>query len=145
MPKGIPNAKPEADAAPAIEMDSIGHTPAVAAKIEAAAAVKMVRVKLLKNYRPMEALDPTDPQKKRRLPPVFEIVGHLQPAVVVRNVLGKEEVLAPEKFIDDEAAPSPKAGVGFIEKLWAGTIVRVTAEEARYMRANGIGEIEIDD
>jgi hypothetical protein len=103
---------------------------------------KMVRVKLLRNYRPQEALAA---DKKSRLPPVFEIVGHWKPAVVVRNKLGKDEELEPAKFIDGEPAPSSKAGVGYADKLWAGTIVRVTSDEAKYMRANNIGEIEIDD
>ena len=168
MPKGIPNPKPALVAEPvgndfanvtltatenkilaSIAEDVAAQpqpdvAPIVAPPV-APAAPKMVRVKLLRNYRPQEQLDPADPQKKRRLGPVFEIVGHTRPAVVVRNVLGKEEILEPEKFIDAEAAPSPKAGVGFADKLWAGTVVRFTAEEARYIRANGIGEIEIDD
>lgn len=144
MPKGIPNLKPETDdeiLARMIAEDEAGPVAPVAAP----AKPKMVRVKLLRHYRPQEALDPTDPQKKRRLAPVFEIVGHTKPAVIVRNVMGKEETLEPEAFINDEAAPSPKAGVGIGDKLWAGTVVRFTADEARYMRANGIGEIEIDD
>jgi len=165
MPKGIPNPKPAPGAQPVgndfanvaltetedetlarmIAEDEAAKSQPVVSPPVAPAAPKMVRAKLLRNYRPQEALDPTDPAKKRRLAPVFEIVGHLKPAVVVRNVLGKEEILEPEKFIDDEAAPSPKAGVGFADKIWAGTIVRFTAEEARYIRANGIGEIEIDD
>jgi hypothetical protein len=111
----------------------------------AAPKPKMVRVKLLRNYRPQEQIDPTDPKKLRRLDPVFEIVGHWKPAVIVRNKLGKEETLSPEVFVEDEPAPSPKAGVGYVDKIWAGTIVRFTADEARYIRANGIGEIEIDD
>jgi hypothetical protein len=106
---------------------------------------KMVRVKLLRNYRPQEALDPTDTAKKRRLPPVFDIVGHWKPAIIVRNKLGKEEEMEPAKFIEGEPAPSSKAGVGYADKLWAGTIARFTTDEARYIRANGIGEIEIDD
>lgn len=109
------------------------------------AAPKMARVKLLRNYRPFEPLDPADPKKKDRLPPTFEIVGHWRPAVVVRNILGKEEVLEPEKFIEGEPAPAPKAGVGYMDKLWAGSIVRFTTDEAKRIKANGIGEIEIDD
>lgn len=110
---------------------------------------KMVRVKLLRNYRPQErpnpAYVPSPKQDGRYLPPVFEIVGHWKPAVIVRNKLGKDEELEPAKFIDGEPAPSSKSGVGFADKLWAGTIMRVTSDEAKYMRANGIGEIEIDD
>jgi hypothetical protein len=115
------------------------------AVIAAAPKPKMVRVKLLRNYRPQEQIDPTDPKRLRRLDPVFEIVGHWKPAVIVRNKLGKEETLSPETFVEEEAAPSPKAGVGYVDKLWAGTIARFTTDEAKYIRANGIGEIEIDD
>jgi hypothetical protein len=110
---------------------------------------KMVRVKLLRNYRPMErpnpAYVPNPKQEGRYLPPVFEIVGHWKPAVIVRNKLGKDETLAPETFVEGEPAPSSKSGVGYADKLWAGTIVRVTSEEGKYLRANNIGEIEIDD
>ena len=106
---------------------------------------KMVRVKLLRNYRPQEALDPTDPKKQRRLDPVFEIVGHTKPAVYVRNKLGKDEEISPAVFIEGEPAPAPKAGVGYMDKIWAGTIVRLSVDEAKYVRANGIGEIDIDD
>lgn len=106
---------------------------------------KMARVKLLRNYRPQEALDPNDPTKKTRLPPVFEIVGHWKDAVIVKNKLGKEEELEPAKFVEGEPAPSSKAGVGFPDKLWAGTIARFTTTEAKYIKDNGIGEIEIDD
>ena len=103
----------------------------------------MVRVKLLRNYRPRELPDPAN--KGKYLPPVFEIVGHWKDAIVVRNKLGKDEELEPAKFIEGEPAPSSKAGVGYADKLWAGTIMRVASDEAKYIRANGIGEIEIDD
>lgn len=106
---------------------------------------KMVTVKLLRNYRPMERLDPSDARKKNRLPPEFEVVGYWKPAVIVRNKLGKEEILTPAEFIQGENAPPPQAGVGFADKLWAGTVVRFLTDEAKYIRANGIGEIEIDD
>ena len=104
---------------------------------------KMVRVKLLRNYRPRELPDPAN--KGKYLPPVFEIVGYWKPAVIVRNKLGKDETITPETFVEGEPAPSSKSGVGYADKLWAGTIVRVTSDEAKYMRANNIGEIEIDD
>jgi hypothetical protein len=125
-------------------------TPAIPAAILAdppteAPKAKMVTVKLLRNYRPMERLDPSDPKKKSRLPPEFEVVGYWKPAVIVRNNLGKEETLTPAEFIQGENAPPPQAGVGFADKLWAGTVVRFLTDEAKYIRANGIGEIEIDD
>jgi hypothetical protein len=122
-------------APPAFHLDTNGPT--------APPPPKMVRVKLLRHYRPRELPDPSN--KGKYLPPVFEIVGHWKPAVIVRNKLGKDETLAPETFVEGEPAPSSKVGVGYADKLWAGTIVRVAAEEAKYMRANNIGEIEIDD
>lgn len=123
----------------------IEATPMPPPVIEDVPKPKMVRVKLLRHYRPAEALDPTDPKKQKRLPPVFEIVGHMKDAVFVKNKLGKDEEISPAEFIEGEPAPSPKAGVGFADKLWAGTVVRLTADEAKYVKANGIGEIEIDD
>lgn len=127
-----------------VALNEISIEPAATTAAIEANKPKMVPVKLLRNYRPQEALDPNDQAKKARLPPVYEVVGYWKPAIIVRNKLGKEEELEPAKFIEAEVAPPPQAGVGFDNKLWAGTVVRFTTEEAKYLRANGIGEIEID-
>lgn len=132
-------------ASPVVPAAVIAAPPTEQAQAIEAPKPKMVRVKLLRNYRPQEQIDPADPKKQRRLDPVFEIVGHWKPAVIVRNKLGKDEVITPETFVEGEPAPSQKAGVGYVNKLWAGTIARFASDEAKYIRANGIGEIEIDD
>lgn len=94
-----------------------------------AAPVKLVTVKLLRNYRPAGAV---------------EIVGYHKPAVMIRNVAGKEVEVSPSVFVEGEVAPPPQAGVGFATKLWAGTVIRLPVDEAKRVKANGIGEIEID-
>lgn len=91
---------------------------------------RMVRVKLTRNYRPSGD---------------FETVGHHREAVFVKNVAGKEVEVEPAAFIEGEAAPPPQAGVGFETKIWAGTVIRLTTDEAKSVRANGIGEVEVDD
>ena len=91
---------------------------------------KMVPVKLLRNYRPSGE---------------FEIVGHHRPAVTVRNVAGKDVVITPAEFVKGEVAPPPQAGVGFANKLWAGTVIRIATDEAKTVKANGIGELDFED
>ncbi len=132
-PIATPPAAPPAP--PAFHLDTNGPV--------APPPPKMVRVKLLRHYRPRELPDPAN--KGKYLPPVFEIVGHMRPAVFVRNKLGKDEELEPAKFIEGEAAPSSKAGVGYADKLWAGTVIRLVTDEARYVKDKAIGEIELDD
>lgn len=92
-------------------------------------AMRKVTVKLLRNYRPASEA---------------EIVGYHKPAVMVRNVSGKEVEVEAAAFIEGEIAPPPQAGVGFADKLWAGTVIRLPTDEAKHVKANGIGEIEVD-
>ena len=114
----------------AVEMDSIGHTPEVMAKIEAAKP-KMVPVLLERHYRP--AGDE------------YEIVGHWKPKVEVKNAQGKMVEIEPATFIDGEPMPPPIAGVGSVSsKLWAGTVVRLPADEAKRCKREAIGSIEVD-
>jgi hypothetical protein len=113
----------------AVAMDSIGHTPEVMAKIEAAKP-KMVPVLLERHYRPGGD---------------YEIVGHWQPKVEVKNAQGKMVEIEPAKFIDGEASPPPIAGVGSVSlKLWAGTVVRLPVDEAKRCKREQIGSIEVD-
>lgn len=110
---------------------------------EAVPPPKMVAVKLSKNYRPQELPDPN--AKGKFLPPVFEIVGHTQPAILKKNAAGIMETVQEEKFIAGEPAPPPPNGTLSDTKLWAGTVARFTVAEAKAMRKAGIGEYEIDD
>jgi len=151
VPRGIPNAKPEpfggkgdhdndgqtGGAHEAVDMETIGHTPAVAAKIEAAKP-KLVPVRLLRNYRPM-----TD---------VFEVVGYHKEAIIRKRPDGKMVTVEEGGFFKehDEAgviipAPSAMVGTGFGDRLNAGTVVRLPRDEAKRARDLKIGELELDD
>jgi hypothetical protein len=104
---------------------------------------KMITVKLLRNYRPRELPDPAN--KGKFLPPVFEIVGHTSPAILKKNAAGVLETVQDEQFIDGEQPPPPSPGTGFETKIWAGTVLKVVADEAKAMRKAGIAEYEILD
>ena len=136
MPKGIPNAKPAVEE-PAIEMETIGHTPAVTERVEAAKP-KLVPVRLLRNYRPMTS--------------EFEVVGYHKEPVLRKRPDGKMVTVEEGGFIkdhDDDGAiiPAPPAmvGTGFANKLNAGTVVRLPRDEAKRARDLKIGELELDD
>ena len=88
-------------------------------------AAKMVEMELKRHYRPMGK---------------HEIVGHLRPAKKVKNAGGEEIEVHPAEFIKGEMYPSVYGGVGFKDKIWAGTTIRVPADEAKVMRDKGIAE-----
>lgn len=136
MPKGIPNAKPSVEE-PAIEMETIGHTPAVSERIEAAKP-KLTPVRLLRNYRPMSS--------------VFEVVGYHKEAVIRKRSDGKLVTVEEGGFFKEHGddggvmpAPPPMVGTGFADKLNAGTVVRLPRDEAKRARDLRIGEYELDD
>lgn len=104
---------------------------------------KMVSVKLTRHYRPMEDIDPAD--KTRHLPPVFEVVGYWTDEIKRKDPAGREIIVQKREFIAGETKPPVQAGTGSPLKLLSGTVVKVRKEEAKYIRDNGIGTIEIDD
>jgi hypothetical protein len=98
---------------------------------------KTVRMTLLKNYRPSGDV---------------EVMGWNKEPVIRKRPDGKLVEVEPGGFIEEmdengniRPAPPKYAGTGFANKLLAGTVIRVTADEAKTMRANGIAEREIDD
>jgi hypothetical protein len=98
---------------------------------------KMVRMTLLKNYRPAGEV---------------EVMGWNKEPVVRKTPAGKLVEVEAGGFIEDMdeegnilPAPPKYAGTGFANKLLAGTVIRIGADEAKTMRANGIAEREIDD
>lgn len=123
----------------AVDMEAIGQTPAVAAKIEAAKPKqKMVTVRLLRNYRPFSDN--------------FEVLGYHKEPVLRKRPDGKLVTVEPGGFITETgddgkimAAPPAMPGTGFNDRLNAGTQVRLPVEEAKRVRAEKIGEYEIDD
>lgn len=136
MPRGIPNAKPTVEE-PAIEMEAIGHTPAVTERVEAAKP-KLVPVRLLRNYRPMTS--------------VFEVVGYHREPVIRKRSDGKMVTIEEGGFFKETdedgaiiSAPPAMVGTGFANKLNAGTVVRLPRDEAKRARDEKIGEHELDD
>lgn len=100
---------------------------------------KMVPVMLERHYRPKGE---------------HEVLGYLQPEIKRKRPDGTFEIVQREEFIADAnpetgvigSMPPPLAGVGtFSGKLWAGTKVRLPVDEAKFVRKEGIGAIEIDD
>lgn len=103
----------------------------------------MVSVLLSRNYRPGEDIDPAD--KTKRLPPVFEVVGYWKDEIKRKDPAGREIIVQKREFVPGEAKPPVQAGTGSDTKLLAGTVVKLRKPEAKYVRDNGIGTIELDD
>lgn len=96
----------------------------------AAKPVKMHAVKLLKNYCPGGAV---------------EIVGWNKPAVKRKDNAGRVIEISPAEFVKGEPAPPPYPGVGFVGKIWAGTVIKLTEDEARSVKRAKIAELEFAD
>ncbi len=95
------------------------------------APVPLRAVKLLRNYRPMGN---------------YEIVGWHKPAVEKKLPSGKVEEVEPSEFISGSMAPAPVAGaVGFANKIWANTVIRLPIDEAKTVVRQQIGALEFDD
>jgi hypothetical protein len=99
---------------------------------------KMVTVRLLRNYRPFGDN--------------FEVLGYHKEPIIRKRPDGKFVTVEEGGFVtekDDEGniipAPPALSGTGFADRLNAGTQVRLPIEEARRVRAEKIGEYEIDD
>jgi hypothetical protein len=91
---------------------------------------KLVTILLKRHYRPMGE---------------YESGGHWTEEQKRKNPAGVVEVVKPSEFVAEEAKPSPMAGVvPHSLKLWAGTVVRLPIDEARFVRQQGIGEVEIE-
>lgn len=91
--------------------------------------VKMHAVRLLRNYRPAGPV---------------EIVGWHKDAVRKKSAAGVMVEVSPAEFIRGEMKPAPYPGVGFPGKIWAGTVVKLTEDEARSVKKQRIGELEFD-
>lgn len=99
---------------------------------------KTVTVKLLRNYRPSGA---------------FEIVGYHKDPILRKRPDGKMIVIEEGGFMVEKdpdtdkiiGAPPALPGTGFADRLNANTVIRVAPAEAKRMKAEKIGEVEIDD
>lgn len=101
---------------------------ATAAPIET--APKLVSMKLLRNYVPMGE---------------HEIVGYHKPAKVMKNAAGQMIEVEKAEFVAGVAKPPDQAGVGYANKLWAGTVVKLPKPEAERAYNLKIGERAFED
>ena len=86
---------------------------------------KLFPVVLNKNYVPKGA---------------YEIVGYLKDEVKRKNPAGQWVVVEKEEFIEGEMKPHPSPGVGFPDKIWAGTTIRLPVEEAKHLVSKKFAE-----
>ncbi len=91
---------------------------------------KMVEMKLERNYAPRG---------------YYEIVGYHKDPVFKKFPDGTTRETSPAEFISGEKKPSAFAGVEFRNKLWAGSVVRFPESEARQIRRDKIGNVELAD
>ena len=75
----------------------------------------------------------------------FEVVGYHQQEIKRKDPAGREIIIQKAEFIPDQMAPSPMPGVEVPGKIWATTVIRVPAEEAKAMRDAGIAERSLED
>lgn len=104
-------------------------TPA-AIVLETSEPIAMRAMKLLRNYCPADK---------------YEIVGWHRPERKTKDSAGRETVVQTAAFIEGEMAPPPAPGVGYKNKLWAGTVVRVPLDEAKRTQVLGIAERDLED
>jgi hypothetical protein len=112
----------------------------------------MRAMKLLKNYAPVGDIvmgQNGKPIRDKRNDvtsiPNHEIVGWHRPEIKHKDSHGIETIVQTAEFIRGEGAPPPFAGVGFANKIWAGTVIKVPVEEARNMQALKIAERDVED
>lgn len=90
-----------------------------------APALKSVKMELKRHYVPKRLL---------------AIVGYQQEERRAKDAAGREYVTQEEKWVAGEIFPPVYAGVGYPNKIWAGTVIEVPEDEAKEMRQKGIGE-----
>ena len=88
--------------------------------------IKTIKMELLRNYVPRK---------------LISIVGYLRPEKKVKSAGGQTVVIQSEEWIPGEMKPHELAGVGYPNKIWAGTVIEVPEDEGRVMRANKIAEV----
>lgn len=86
---------------------------------------KLFPVLLTKNYAPMGE---------------YEIVGYLKEAVKQKDAAGTWHILEKEEFVEGAMKPHSSPGVGFPNKIWAGTHIKLPVDEAKRAIAKNIAE-----
>lgn len=112
MPKGVYERKPK-------------EIPDMASETVQASTEKLFPVILVKNYVPRGK---------------YEIIGYLKEAVKVKNAAGNLSIIEPEIFVEGEMKPHQTPGVGFPDKIWAGTHIRLPLDEAKQLVAKKLAE-----
>lgn len=97
-------------------------TPNTAAE---AAPIKTVKMELKRHYVPHK---------------LVSIIGYQRPEKRAKTAAGTEIITQTAAFIEGEMMPAAYPGVGFPNKIWAGTVIEVPEDEARDMRAKKIAE-----
>lgn len=116
MPKGVYVRKPK-------EIPDMASEPTTAAPV--AEKSKLFPVVLSKNYRPVGE---------------YEIIGYLRPEIRQKDAAGVDRIIQTEQFIEGEMKPHVSPGVGFPDKIWAGTHVRLPLDEAKRLVAKKLAE-----
>lgn len=70
----------------------------------------------------------------------YEIVGYLKEAVKQKDAAGNWRVIEKEEFISGEMKPHTSPGVGYPNKIWAGTTIKLPIDEAKSVVAKKIAE-----
>ena len=104
MPKGVYERKPKDD--------QMSNETAADAQPST-----MFPVVLNKNYRPRGD---------------YEIIGYLQGEVKQKDAAGVMRILVKEEFIRGEMKPHQTPGVGYPDKIWAGTHINLPLDEAKF-------------
>lgn len=88
-------------------------------------SAKLFPVVLMRNYVPIGD---------------YEIVGYLKAAVKRKDAAGVERIVEREEFIEGVMKPHNSPGVGFPNKIWAGTTIKLHVDEAKSVVAKKIAE-----
>ncbi|HNG54574.1 MAG TPA: hypothetical protein PLR85_14400 [Nitrospira sp.] len=114
MPKGVYERK---------RTDQMAETPqTIAASPD---KPKLFPVVLSRNYVPLGE---------------YEIVGYLKEAVRQKDAAGTWRIIEKEEFVEGEMKPAHTPGVGYPNKIWAGTHIRLPLDEAKSIVAKKIAE-----
>ena len=114
MPKGVYARKPKDE----IQMATETAVPSQPSQ-------KLFPVLLIKNYVPVGE---------------YEIIGYLKEAVKQKDAAGNWRVLENEEFVEGVMKPHPSPGVGYPNKIWAGTHIKLPINEAKNLVAKKIAE-----
>lgn len=101
--------------------------------------IKMVPVRLSRNYRPMSEK--------------YEVLGYHKEPVLRKRPDGKIVEIEPGGFITETdpetgkvmSAPPAMPGTGFGNRLNANTVVKLPSDEAKRAQSLKIGEVQVED